>query len=139
MHITLLSVAIASTLCCGPALADSSTSPRSPPAAAPAPSVGPSQMLRLTLAVKAGAETRTHELALSDIGCGSISDKTAAYEDQIRVCSRPVPGGLLLDTDWATRAGPGEYRTRAELLLPRSGGAGELGRTGGLRLGVTLR
>lgn len=138
-----IAAVVAATAFSTPALADPAASPRSPPAAAPAPSPpppgGPSQMLRLTLAVKAGAETRTHELAISDAGCGSISDKAAAYEDQIRVCSRPVAGGILLDTDWTTRAGPGEYRTRAELLLPRAGGAGELGRAGGLRLAVTVR
>ena len=99
MRNTLLSVAIATTLLCGPALADPSTSPRPPPpAAAPVAAAGPSQMLRLTLAVKAGADTRTHELAISDAGCGSVSDKAAAYEDQIRVCSRTVAGGILLDT-----------------------------------------
>ncbi len=133
MRNTLLFSAITTFVLCGPALADSSSKPTGPPGA------GPSQMLRLTLVVKAGPDTRTHELSISDTGCGSISDKAAAYEDQIRVCSRPAAGGLLIDTDWSTRAGPTEYRTRSELLLPRAGGRGELGRTGGHRLAVTVR
>jgi hypothetical protein len=127
------------------ALADPSP-PGKPPPPPPSPSSpssgadrGPTQMLRLTLVVKAGAETRTHELAISDTGCGSISDKAAAYEDQIRVCSRQAAGGLLIDTDWSTRTGPAEYRTRSELLLARAGGSSEIGRTGGHRLTVTVR
>jgi hypothetical protein len=133
MRNTLLFSAITTFVLCGPALADSSAKSTGPPAA------GPAQMLRLTLVVKAGADARTHELSISDRGCGSISDKAAAYEDQIRVCSRPAAGGLLIDTDWSSRAGPAEYRTRAELLLARAGGSGELGRTGGHRLTVTVR
>ena len=115
--------------------------PVSPPPSSPLPGAdrGPTQTLRLTLVVKAGAEARTHELSIADTGCGSISDKTIAYEDQIRVCSRLVAGGLLLDTDWSTRTGPAEYRTRSEMLLTRAGGSGEIGRTGGRRLAVTVR
>jgi hypothetical protein len=132
----------------GTALADSSPSaakpppspPSSPPSGAGASADrGPTQMLRLTLVVKAGAETRTHELAISDVGCGSISDKAAAYEDQIRVCSRHAASGLVIDTEWSTRTGPSEYRTRSEMLLARAGGTGEIGRTGGHRLVVTVR
>lgn len=132
----------------GSALADPSPPGKPPPSPPPSSSLpslppgadrGPTQMLRLTLVVKAGAETRTHELAISDTGCGSISDKAAAYEDQIRVCSRQAAGGLLLDTDWSTRTGPAEYRTRSEMLLARAGGSGEIGRTGGHRLAVTVR
>lgn len=133
--VSLMASSITATLLCGSALADPSTSARPPPP----PPAGPSQMLRLTLVVKAGPDARTHELAISDTGCGSISDKAAAYEDQIRVCSRPTAGGLLLDTDWMTRAGPAEYHTRSELLLARAGGTSEIGRAGGLRLGVTVR
>jgi hypothetical protein len=135
MRTTFLSSAVTTLLLCGPALADPSTNPKPPSP----PTAGPSQMLRLTLVVRAGPDTRTHELAISDTGCGSISDKAAAYEDQIRVCSRPVANGLLLDTDWNTRAGPAEYHTRSEFLLARAGGTTEIGRTGGLRLGVTMR
>ncbi|HSK04831.1 MAG TPA: hypothetical protein VK932_26460 [Kofleriaceae bacterium] len=136
MRNTLLFSAITTFVLCGPALADAPGKPKptGPPAGA-----GPAQMLRLTLVVKAGADARTHELSISDHGCGSISDKAAAYEDQIRVCSRPAAGGLLIDTDWSSRAGPAEYRTRAELLLARTGGSGEIGRTGGHRLAVTVR
>jgi hypothetical protein len=131
----LLLSSIATLLLGGTALAD--PSPGKPPP--PGEGRDPKQMLRLTLVVKAGAETRTHELAISDTGCGSISDKAAAYEDQIRVCSRSAAGGLLIDTDWSTRTGPAEYRTRSELLLARAGGSGEIGRTGGHRLAVTVR
>jgi hypothetical protein len=140
MHRKLLLSAITTLLLGGAALADPS-----PPGKPPPPSSGasadrdPKQMLRLTLVVKAGAETRTHELAISDIGCGSISDKAAAYEDQIRVCSRTAASGLVIDTEWSTRTGPAEYRTRSEMLVARAGGSGEIGRTGGHRLTVTVR
>lgn len=136
MRHTLLCTAATTFYLCGPALADptAKSPPPSPPSAA-----GPAQMLRLTLTVKAGAETRTHDLAISDTGCGSLADKASGYEDQIRVCSRPAANGLLIDTDWTTRTGPSEYRTRAELLVARTGGAGEVGRAGGHRLSLVVR
>jgi hypothetical protein len=134
MRTTLLS-AITTFLLAGPALAD--PTPGAKPA--PPPSAGPSQMLRLTLVVRAGSDARTHELAISDTGCGTIVEKTSAYEDQIRICSKQAGSALLFDTDWNTRAGPTEYHSHGELLLARTGGTAELGRTGGLRLGVTVR
>lgn len=124
---TLLATAISTFVLCGPALADSAA----PPA--------PLQPLRLTVAVKAGADVRTHELAISDGGCGTISDKTTAYEDQIRICSKPTPTGVLLDADWTTRTGPSEYRTRWESLVARGGGTIEVGRAGVNRLVLTVR
>jgi hypothetical protein len=133
MRNTLLCSSILTAVLCGPALADSPAKPTGPPAA------DPSQMLRITLVVKAGADARTYELSISDRGCGSLSDKSAAHEDEIRVCSRPAAAGFLIDTDWKTRAGAVEYRTRSEMLVARGGGSGEVGRTGGLRLGVTVR
>ena|SRR5688572_13804560 len=133
MRNTLLLSAVATFLLCGPALADPSAKQPAPPGADPV------RMLRLTLVVRAGTDARTHELAISDQGCGSIQDKTTGYEDQIRVCSRSTASGLLLDTDWSTRTGSTEYRTRAELLLARTGGTGEVGRTGGHRLALTVR
>jgi hypothetical protein len=136
MRNTLLFSAIATFVLCAAALADPSSKP---PGSTGPPGAGPSQMLRLTLVVKAGSDARTHELSISDSGCGSISDKSAAHEDQIRVCSRPAASGLLIDTDWSTRAGATEYRTRSEMLVARGGGSGEIGRTGGLRLAVTVR
>jgi hypothetical protein len=133
MRNTLLLSAATTLLLCGPALADPSAKQPAPPGPDPA------QMLRLTLVVKAGAAARTHELAISDRGCGSVQEKTPGYEDQIRVCSRPTASGLLIDTDWTTRAGPTEYRTRSEMLVARAGGTGEIGRAGGHRLQVTVR
>ena len=135
----LASIATLALSLSGAALAGPSPSDKPPPPAPSGADRDPKQMLRLTLVVKAGAETRTHELAISDTGCGSISDKSAAYEDQIRVCSRTAASGLLIDTDWSTRTGPAEYRTRSEMLVARAGGSGEIGRTGGHRLMVTVR
>ena len=133
MRNTLLFSAITTAVLSGPALADNPAKPTGPPGADPA------QMLRVTLVVRTGADARTHELSISDRGCGSISDKAAAHEDQIRVCSRPTASGFLIETDWGTRAGAAEYRTRSEMLIARAGGSLEVGRTGGLRLGVTVR
>lgn len=147
MRKTLLFTAISTFILCGPALADSPADSKAPPP--PAPKTAPpapkaalpeaSQMLRLTLVVKAGADTRTHELAISDRGCGNVTEKTAAYEDQISVCSRPTGTGLQIDANWTTRSGPTEYRTHWEALMPRTGGTTEAGRAGGNRLGLTVR
>jgi hypothetical protein len=138
----LLSTFATLVLLGGAAAAEAPSKPPAPapgPAPGPAPAAGPTQMLRLTLSIKAGADARAHELSLSDQGCGSVVDKSPAHEDHIRVCSRRTSAGVLLDTDWSTRAGAAEYHTRGELLLPRSGPAGELGRANGPRLGVSVR
>jgi len=135
MRTTMLLSSFTAFALCGSALAD--PSPTAKPAAPPG--AGPSQMLRLTFVVRAGPDARTHELAISDTGCGTIVEKTTTYEDQIRICSKQAGASLLLDTDWSTRAGPTEYHTHSELLLARAGGTAELGRTGGPRLGVTMR
>lgn len=129
--------AITTLLLSGSALAQPSTGAKAPPP--PASGAGPAQQLRLTLVVRAGPDARTHELAISDTGCGTIAEKTSAYEDQIHICSKQAGNALLLETDWSTRAGPSEYHTHSELLLARTGGTTEIGRTGGLRLGVTVR
>lgn len=143
MRKTLLFTAISTFILCGPALADTAAvpapAPKAPPPAIKAPSPEPTQMLRLTLVVKAGTDTRTHELAISDRGCGNVTEKTAAYEDQISVCSRPAGTGLQIDANWTTRSGPAEYRTHWEALMPRTGGTTEAGRAGGNRLGLTVR
>lgn len=133
MRNTLLLSSLVTFLLGGPALADPSGKQPAPPGPDPA------QTLRLTLVVKAGTAARTHELAISDRSCGTVSDKSPGYEDQIHVCSRPTASGLLIETDWTTRAGPAEYRTRSAMLVARTGGTGEIGRTGGLRLAVTVR
>ena len=132
----LMSSMLATLVLCGGAAAET---PTKPPAPAPPAAAGPPQMLRLALSIKAGADARTHEVSLSDQGCGSVVDKSAAHEDHIRVCSRRTSAGVLLDTDWSTRTGAAEYHTRGELLLPRAGAAGEIGRANGPRLGVTVR
>ena len=115
----LVSSTLATFLLCAPALADT---PAQPAQQAPISS------LRLSLLVKSGTDARTHELVISDHGCGTVKEKAAAYEDDIRVCSRATPSGLVIETDWSTRTGTSEYRTRSEIVMPRKGGTSEIGR-----------
>src|SRR5262245_10541003 len=77
MRKLLISVAVSSFLRCAPALADTPQ----PPGDAPAASV------KVSLVVKQGADARTHELVISERGCGAVKEKAASYEDDIRVCS----------------------------------------------------
>jgi hypothetical protein len=120
----LTSFAVSSFLLCAPALADT-------------PSDAPITAVKVSLVVKQGADVRTHELVISDRGCGTVKEKAVTYEDEIRVCSRPTANGLVIDTEWFTRTGPSEYRTHSETIL-RKGGTSEIGRTGGIRLAVKL-
>jgi hypothetical protein len=135
----LFLAAITTAVLCAPALADTPKAPPAPAPPAPAVSAESSQTLRLTLVVKAGNDTRTHELAISDRGCGNITEKTTAYQDEISVCSRPAGTNLQIETSWQTRAGIAEYRTHWEAVLPRTGGSVEVGRAGANRLGLTVR
>ncbi len=125
-------------LLAGPALADPNTKapPRtatSPVVAQPAMVLPTVQSVRLSVAVKSGADVRTHELVISERGCGSIKDRSASYEDEVRICSTVMAKGLMLELDGSTRAGMNEYRTRSEVLLARSGAVIEVGRAGGVR------
>jgi hypothetical protein len=106
--------------------------------APPPPAPPPASAIRVALSIKAGPDARTHELVLSDDGCGTVQEKANAYEDNIRVCSRPAANGLRIETDWFTRSGPNEYRSHSEIVLPRKGGTSEIGRSGGVRLALKL-
>lgn len=140
---TLTMASILTCLLCSPALAQPSP-PAAPPPRAPSapPPPGrvliPAQSVRVALSIKVGADVRTHQLVISDEGCGLVKDRTAAYEDEVRICSRPAANGLLVEIDGTTRAGlANEYRTRSEVVLARKGGAIEIGRAGGVRYALS--
>jgi len=100
------------------------------------PSPPPSQSVRLSLAIKAGAEVRTHELVISDRGCGVVKDKSPQYEDDVRICSVPLTNGLSIELEGFTRAGATEYHQRSQVIVARKGGSFEVGRTNGMRFAV---
>jgi hypothetical protein len=132
MRKLLVSSSLACLLLTAPALADP---PPPPPAPPPALAMSP---VHVQLSVKAGADTRTHELVISDQGCGTVKEKSSTYEDDIRVCSRVATTGLLIETEWFTHFGQVEYRNRSETVLARKGGSSEIGRAGGIRLAIKL-
>jgi len=107
--------------------------------AQPTPSAPPQpQPLHVKLTVKVGAATRVHELAVFDTACNQVEEKTAAYEDEISVCTRPAPQGVYVDVSWKTRNGSNEYRTSSGTLMARKGSKFEVGRAGGARFGLQL-
>jgi len=120
------------TIVAGCVLACLYGSARAQPALAPPPS----QSVRLSLAIKAGADVRTHELVISERGCGIVKEKTPQYEDDVRICSVPTTHGLSLEIEGFTRVGATEYRQRSEMIVARKGASFEIGRTNGTRFAV---
>ena len=118
---------------CAPALADT---PKVTPLPSPPTTVQP---LQVRLTVKTGADTRTHEVAVFDQGCNRVQDKSSTYEDDINLCTRPAPQGVLIEVSWQTRSGPNEYRTSSATVLPRKGGTFEVGRTNGTRFTLQMQ
>ena len=103
-----------------------------PPPAPPSPA----QSLRLSLAIKSGADVRTHELVISDRGCGLVKEKSAQYEDDVRICSTPTANGVAIEIEGFVRAGATEYRQKSEVIVARKGASFEVGRTNGMRFAV---
>ena len=105
--------------------------------AQPAPSPAPQQQpLQMKVTVKVGADTRTHDVAVFDHGCNRVEERTNAYEDDIQVCTRPAPQGVLVEVSWKTRAGGTEYKTSSGTVLARKGGKFEVGRAGSARFAL---
>ncbi len=107
-------------------------------AAAPAKPARPPQPLHVKLTVKLASTTRVHELAVFDDQCNRVVEKSASYEDEIRLCTHPAPRGVLVEVEWRTRNGADEYRTSSETLMARTGSQFEVGRAGGARFGLQL-
>lgn len=126
---TLLVASTLTFLLCAPALANPqpAPAPRAPVAAA---------SVTLSIAVASAGAVRTYDLVIGEQGCGTVQEKTAAYEDELRVCSIVATNGLRLELDGATRARGTEYRSRAEMVLARKGATAQIGRAGGVRFTV---
>lgn len=92
----------------------------------------------MRLTVKVGSETRVHELSVFDQGCGHIEEKSGTYEDEIRVCARPAPQGVIVEVEWKTRNGSAEYKTSSGAVMARKNSKFEVGRTGGTRFTLQL-
>jgi hypothetical protein len=128
----LLSSSLVVAALCAPALADPAK-PYAPPSGSPPAASPVQQPLQLKLTVRVGSDARVHELAVFDSGCNQVEDKTAAYEDEIRICAHPAVQGVFVDVNWKTRNGPNEYRTTSGAIVARRGGQFEVGRAGGTR------
>lgn len=109
-----------------------------PALAQPQPSQPTVQPLAVKLTVKAGNDSRVHELAVFDHGCGKVEDKSAAYEDEINVCTRPAPSGVQVEVSWRTRNGATEYKTTSSTVMARKHSKFEVGRSGGTRFTLQL-
>jgi hypothetical protein len=118
---TLLSASVLTTLLCGAALANPP-----PPAAS----------VRLTITVTSSAGVRSYDLLIGENGCGTVQEKAASYEDEVRVCSVVASNGLRVELEGKTRAGASEYRSKSEMVLARKGATAQIGRTGGVRFTV---
>jgi hypothetical protein len=110
-----------------PAIAQPTTAPQPPP-----------QSLAVRLTVQIAGDTRVHELAIFDNGCGHVEDKGAAYEDDIKVCARAAGPGVQIEAFWKTRTNTVEYRTQSATVMARKNSRMEVGRTGGTRFTLQL-
>ena len=123
------------TLIAGWLLAALTVSARAQPSA-PVNAPPPARSVRLSIAIKSGADVRTHELVISERGCGNVKEKAPNYEDDVRICSSQTAAGLVFDIEGMTRTGQTEYRQHAEVVVARKGASIEIGRTGGMRFAV---
>lgn len=121
------------TLVLAGVLGTAATTAAQPASPAPQP---PAQSIRISLSIKAGNDVRTHELVISDRGCGLVKEKTSQYEDDVRVCSVPTANGVAIDLEGMIRVGSAEYRQRAEAIIARKGASFEVGRANGMRFAV---
>src|SRR5262249_6100635 len=119
----LVSSTVALFMLAAPALAD--------------PQPVPAATVKVAVSIKAGPDTRTHDLAISEDGCGYVKEKSTTYEDDIKLCSRPAANGLRIEAEWYTRTGQNEYRNQSVIVMPHKGSA-EIGRAGGTRLVLKL-
>ena len=101
--------------------------------AQPAPAA---QSIKIALSIKAGTDVRAHEIVISDHGCGIVKEKTAQYEDDVRICSVPTTNGVSIELEGFVRAGATEYRQKSEVIVARKGASFEVGRTNGMRFAV---
>lgn len=129
---TLLAASTLTFLLCAPALANPQPAPAPAPARAPVAAAS----VTLSIVVASAGAVRTYDLVIGEHGCGTVQEKTAAYEDELRVCSVVATNGLRLELDAATRARGTEYRSRAEMVLARKGATAQIGRAGGVRFTV---
>jgi len=99
--------------------------------AQPAPQPQP---VKLQLVVKTGTDTRTHDIQISDRGCGVVKEKTQSYEDEFKICSTATGNNVSLAVESMIRTNNGpaftEYRLNVEIAVPRKGGSAEVGRVG---------
>ncbi len=95
---------------CAPALAQ--PTPPAPVAVAP---------MKLELTVKVGAETRVHQVVISDDSCGSVQAKARDFEDEIRVCSVNKSSGPRLEASWKIRTKLTEYNVSWTAAVARGG------------------
>ncbi len=95
------------------------------------------QTVRLSLTIKSGTDTRTHELVITDDSCGSIKEQRAgAYEDEVTICTNPTATGIKLHLEGKTRNGTTEYQQRSQVVIARRGGKVEVGRINGMRFAL---
>ena len=108
---------------------------QTPPAPKPAPA--PKQAVQVTASMKAGAVTRTYDLALHEDSCAFIDDRAKSHEDELRICARPHPRGTTFEVRWKTRSGPDAQSVQWDAVIAR-GSTSEVGRIGGARFAVKL-
>jgi hypothetical protein len=129
---TLLSASAIVFTLCGPALAQ-------PVMVKPVPApIVTAVPVKLELTVKAGNDTRTHQLVIPEDSCGTVQEKAVDHEDTIRVCSIIRPTGMKLEVDWAVRTGPNEYRSSWGAFVTR-GTTLDVGRSGGVRFTLAIK
>ena len=99
--------------------------------AQPTPAAPPPQQTnRFAVSIKMGADVRTYELTIIDRDCGTVKEKTAQSESEVKLCSHPSSSGLAIDIDAFVRGGTTEYRQRAQAIIARKGASFDFGSSG---------
>ena len=69
----------------------------------PALAAPPSKPLQITVDVQVGGEIRHYSTTLVDDRCGRLGAKTAAVDDNVKLCPHLDGNQIRLDLDWTTR------------------------------------
>ncbi len=104
--------------------------------AQPAPASGPKQ-LRVEITTKTPTETKVHDLAITDDGCGELTEEGKDRFAQIKICAMTRTSGSHLAIEWNFRDGANHHRGRGGALVT-AGVRTDIVRTPGTSLAIKL-
>lgn len=107
-HMTKLLIASAIALLTAPALAA--------PNPSPTPSASPTT-LQIGFKVDGGKDQRHYTVKLVDRACGSVNAKTAAINDEIKVCAHVDGANVHLDIQWQLHEKDRDIENKSEMVI----------------------